>query len=98
MKFEKNAKILKDLSVCSLCANGLLGREFFPGGRSEAKMIEDSTEPGGIVLDTFMGSGTTAVACLRTGRHYIGFEIDEKYHAIAQQRIAATVDELLTAE
>jgi len=63
-----------------------------------AKMIEDSTEPGGIVLDTFMGSGTTAVACLRTGRHYIGFEIDEKYHAIAQQRIAATVDELLTAE
>lgn len=60
-----------------------------------AKCIEDSTEPGAVVLDTFMGSGTTAVACLKTGRNYIGFELDEKYHAIAQKRIAETVDELL---
>lgn len=60
-----------------------------------AKMIEDSTEPGAVVLDTFMGSGTTAVACLKTGRNYIGFELDERYHAIAQQRIADAVDELL---
>lgn len=63
-----------------------------------AKAIEDSTEPGAVVLDTFMGSGTTAVACLRTGRSFIGFEQDENYHAIAQQRIADTVDELLNAE
>ena len=60
-----------------------------------AKAIEDSTEPGGTVLDTFMGSGTTAVACLKTGRNYIGFELDEGYHAIAQQRIAETIDQLL---
>jgi site-specific DNA-methyltransferase (adenine-specific) len=60
-----------------------------------AKMIEDSTEPGAVVLDTFMGSGTTAVACLRTGREYIGFELDEKYHAIAQQRVAAEADRML---
>jgi site-specific DNA-methyltransferase (adenine-specific) len=63
-----------------------------------AKCIEDSTEPGAVVLDTFMGSGTTAVACLKTGRNYIGFELDEKYHAIAQQRIADTVDELMDAD
>lgn len=60
------------------------------------KMIEDSTEPGAVVLDTFMGSGTTAVACVKTGRNYIGFELNERYHAIAQERIAAAVDELLT--
>lgn len=60
-----------------------------------AKMIEDSTEPGAVVLDTFMGSGTTAVACLRTGREYIGFELDERYHAIAQQRVAAEADRML---
>lgn len=54
-----------------------------------AKAIEDSTEPGAVVLDTFMGSGTTAVACLKTGRNFIGFELDERYHAIALQRIAA---------
>lgn len=60
-----------------------------------ARAIEDSTEPGDVVLDTFMGSGTTAVACIKTGRSYIGFELDEQYHAIAQQRIAEAVDELL---
>ena len=59
------------------------------------KLIEDSSEPGATVLDTFMGSGTTAVACLKTGRNYIGFELDKQYHAIAEQRVAATVDELL---
>lgn len=63
-----------------------------------AKAIEDSTEPGDVVLDTFMGSGTTAVACIKTGRNYIGFELDEGYHAIAQQRIADTTAELVTED
>lgn len=54
-----------------------------------AKAIEDSTEPGAVVLDTFAGSGTTIVAAIRTGRNYIGFELDERYHAIAMERAAA---------
>lgn len=62
------------------------------------KMIEDASEPGAVVLDTFMGSGTTAVACLKTGRNFIGFEQDEKYHAIAMRRIADTVDELMNED
>jgi site-specific DNA-methyltransferase (adenine-specific) len=62
------------------------------------KMIQDSTEPGDVVLDTFMGSGTTAVACVRTGRQYIGFELDEKYHEIAAERVAEAVDALLAEE
>lgn len=62
------------------------------------KMIQDSTEPGDVVLDTFMGSGTTAVACVRTGRQYIGFELDEKYHEIAAERVAEAVDALLADE
>lgn len=62
------------------------------------KMIEDSSEPGAVVLDTFMGSGTTAVACLRTGRNFIGFEQDEKYHALAMGRIAEEADRLLEVE
>ena len=61
-----------------------------------ARAIEDSSEPGDVVLDTFMGSGTTAVACIKTGRNYIGFELNETYHAIAQQRIAEAVDAILT--
>ena len=40
------------------------------------------------VFDPFMGSGTTGVACVRTGRNFIGCEIDPTYYAIAQRRIA----------
>lgn len=39
------------------------------------------------ILDPFMGSGTTGVACVQTGRNFIGIEIDPKYYAIAEKRI-----------
>jgi DNA modification methylase len=58
-------------------------------------LIKTYSDPGDVVLDTFMGSGTTAVACLRTGRNYIGFELSAEYCKIAEQRIADTVDALL---
>jgi DNA modification methylase len=51
------------------------------------KLITDSTDRGGIVMDCFMGSGTLAIAALKTGRNYIGFEIQEKYCKIAENRI-----------
>ena len=54
-------------------------------------LIKTYTNPGEVVLDNCMGSGTTAVACIRTGRNYIGYELDPKYHAIALERIAAEV-------
>ena len=40
-----------------------------------------------MILDNCMGSGTTAIACMRTGRNYIGFELDEKYYNIIVERI-----------
>jgi site-specific DNA-methyltransferase (adenine-specific) len=43
--------------------------------------------PGGVVLDCFMGSGTTGVACINTGRDFIGIELDKGYFALAQRRI-----------
>lgn len=58
-------------------------------------LIQTFSNPGDIVLDTFMGSGTTAVACIKTGRNFIGFELDEGYHAIAQERIAEAYNEQL---
>ena len=45
------------------------------------------SEEGDIVLDPFMGSGTTAIACKDTRRHYIGFEISEEYCKIATERV-----------
>jgi site-specific DNA-methyltransferase (adenine-specific) len=59
------------------------------------KLINDASEPSAVVLDTFMGSGTTALACIRTGRDYIGFELDEKYHTIALNRVDDEIDALL---
>ena len=40
-----------------------------------------------MVLDNCMGSGTTAIACINTDRNYLGFELDEEYHNIANERI-----------
>jgi len=50
-------------------------------------LIRTYTNEGEIVLDNTMGSGTTGVACVNTGRMFIGIEKDEKYFAIARQRI-----------
>ena len=48
------------------------------------------TPPGALVLDPFMGSGSTAVACKRLGRHYIGYDINAEYCEYAQQRVDDT--------
>ena len=42
---------------------------------------------GATILDPFMGSGTTGVACVQTGRNFIGIEIDRNYYEIAEKRI-----------
>lgn len=49
--------------------------------------IINSTNKGDIVLDPFMGSGTTAVACKNLGRQFIGFEVNPKWHKIACDRL-----------
>ena len=50
-------------------------------------LITNSTQEGGVVLDPFIGSGTTAVACIRTGRNYIGFELNKEYYDKVCKRI-----------
>lgn len=45
------------------------------------------SNPGNVILDPFMGSGTTGVACVRLGRKFIGIEIEPKYFDIACKRI-----------
>ena len=52
------------------------------------RLINLYTYRGDLVLDPFMGAGTTAVAALRTGRHFVGFDTDSDYLAVAEQRIA----------
>ncbi len=49
--------------------------------------VYQMTNEGDVVLDCFMGSGTTGVACVQTGRNFIGIEIEPKYYEIAERRI-----------
>lgn len=50
-------------------------------------LIENSSRKGDVVLDPFMGSGSTAIACIQSERHFVGYEIDEQYYTIACRRI-----------
>lgn len=51
-------------------------------------LIKTYTNEGDLVLDNCMGSGSTGVACINTGRRFIGIEIEQKYFDIATKRIA----------
>lgn len=51
------------------------------------KLLEIHTKEGDLILDPFMGSCTTAVACYKMNRHYIGFELDKEYFALGQKRL-----------
>lgn len=51
-------------------------------------LIQISSQPGELVFDSFMGTGSTAVAAIVSGRHYLGAEISPAYYEVAKRRIA----------
>ena len=51
------------------------------------KILIDTTKPGNLILDPFMGIGSTGVAAINTNRNFIGYELDENYFNIAKERI-----------
>ena len=61
-------------------------------------LIRTYTNEGETVLDNTMGSGTTGVACVQTGRSFIGIELDAGYFEIAQARIQAAQTEMVQLE
>ena len=56
------------------------------------RFIELSSIENGVVLDPFIGSGTTAIACVNTNRNFIGFELDGEYHKLSEQRISDHIE------
>ena len=50
-------------------------------------LIFELTDEGNVILDCFMGTGSTGVACMNTNRHFIGIELDENYFNIAKERL-----------
>lgn len=55
-------------------------------------LIKTYTNAGDLVLDNCMGSGSTGVACINTGRDFVGIEINEEYFAIARRRVSEAKD------
>ncbi len=66
------------------------GNQFHPTEKSVeiiAPLIRAFSKPGDIILDPFLGSGTTAVAAALSGRSYIGIELEQKYYDLALRRL-----------
>ena len=57
------------------------------------QLVRTHCRQGGLVIDPFLGSGTTAVACATTDRNFKGCELDEKYFKIAQERVNMVTQE-----
>ena len=85
------------------CATTLITdypKEIFRSGHPTQKpvaleeyLIRTYTRPGDIVLDNCMGAGTTGVACVHTGRQFIGIEMDREYFLTATKRINEALEE-----
>lgn len=103
MKAENNGKQMPNVWRIPLCA----GRERLrdeSGNKLHStqkpvellrRIILSSTNPGDVVLDPFMGTGTTLAAAQQTGRKSCGIDRDEKYTTAAQKRIATITAEII---
>ncbi|RWI33448.1 MAG: site-specific DNA-methyltransferase [Mesorhizobium sp.] len=78
-----SGSVLRHPPVQSMAKNGRV----HPTEKPVSLMVDLCRKVPGTVLDPFMGSGTTGVACVKLGRKFIGIEIDEGYFDIAVERI-----------
>lgn len=86
------AKYINNIGTKALLdVKGIRGKEHPSEKPSElmAILIENSSKIGELVLDPFAGSGSVGVACLNTGRKFVGVELDDKYYLMAKERIAS---------
>lgn len=87
-KYELPGKRPDNLIACAkVGSNSLVHPNEKPVALME-QLIEATTAPGELILDPFAGSGPTLVAAAKTGRRYIGIEIDEQYSKLATARVA----------
>jgi len=91
--FKGRARTINDPSAAQIlrCPNPV-GVKVHPTQKPVglmAEYIRQSTDPGDVILDPFMGSGTTGVAAIQAGRRFIGIEIHDGYFQAAVSRVAA---------
>lgn len=88
--WKGKAKTINNPSSSNLVSFGGASDKTHPSEKPVSLMkllIENSTQKGDTILDPFMGSGTTGVACAELNRKFIGIEKEEKYFDIAKKRI-----------
>lgn len=85
------AKNINNLGTKTLLSvPNIHGTKFHPTEKPVSLMeilIDNSTKDNETVLDPFMGSGSTGIACINTKRKFIGIELDQNYFNIAKKRI-----------
>lgn len=77
--------------------NNIIGKKLHPTEKPVDLLefyMNNSSKENDLVLDPFMGSGSTAIACVNANRKYIGFEIDEKYYNVANKRIKEHISKI----
>ena len=77
-------------SIISIPKQHIVGKSYHPTEKPVSLiqwLIRTYSNKGDIILDNTIGSGTTAIAAIREKRHFVGFELNEKYYKIANKRI-----------
>ena len=90
--FKGRARVINNCSSEQISYHTNPRNKFHPTEKPVALMadyIGNSTDLGGLVMDPFMGSGSTGVAALQLGRNFVGMEIDRGYFEVACQRLEA---------
>ena len=93
-------KVFTDRCPKTIIEFGTVRKTVHPTQKPVALMeylIRTYTNPNELVLDNTMGSGTTGVSCMNTGRRFVGIERDEKYFSICQERIVKAYEESVFA-
>lgn len=88
VSFYKHAEKVKEMSVIKV-TESVMGRVHPTQKpiRLLERLLNLASDKGDVVLDCFMGSGTTGLACQNTGRHFIGFEKDETFCRVSKERV-----------
>jgi site-specific DNA-methyltransferase (adenine-specific) len=92
--WKGNAQPIKNMGDKQVIHTEHEGNKSHPTQKPIALMKYIIKNTTGVVLDPFMGSGTTGVACMNLGRKFIGIEIDERYFQIACERIERAQQQL----
>ena len=88
---HKGRRILNGFRYADIIQAKRTGNKYHPTEKPTDLLelfINNSTDESNTVLDCFMGSGSTGVACINTNRKFIGIELDNTYFNIARERIS----------